>query len=156
MAVKNKGTVPFLFTGIEVRQFALFEDQSVIEEKLTVKSNFGFTCSQESHLIQCIFKYTFQSENAMLIVLEVVVDFDVEPTHFETKLKTKEGIIIPQSFATHIAMATVGTARGILYSRTEGSSLNKYIMPGINVADAIESDIIFPHVDEEINNSENV
>jgi len=55
-----------------------------------------------------------------------------------TELKS---IILPVSLITHMAVLTVGTARGILHSKTENTKFNKYLLPTINVTESLKSDI---------------
>ncbi len=49
---------------------------------------------------------------------------------------------MPKNFAQHIGVITVGTARGILHTKTEGTILNSLIIPSINVLELVPNDII--------------
>ena len=44
---------------------------------------------------------------------------------------------------THLIVLTIGTVRGILHAKTEGTKYNSYILPTINVAELIKTDIVF-------------
>jgi hypothetical protein len=51
-------------------------------------------------------------------------------------------IILPKGFVRHLAVLTVGTVRGILHTKTEGTDSNKFVLPTINVADMISDDAV--------------
>jgi hypothetical protein len=40
-------------------------------------------------------------------------------------------------------MLTIGTSRGILHAKTEGTEFNKFILPTINVNQLVEKDAEF-------------
>jgi hypothetical protein len=44
---------------------------------------------------------------------------------------------------SHFGVITVGTARGVLHSKTDGSIFNDLILPTINLTEIIKDDIIF-------------
>lgn len=52
-------------------------------------------------------------------------------------------LVIPKGFLRHLAMLTVGTSRGILHAKTEGTCFNKYVLPTINVTLIIKEDATF-------------
>ena len=68
--------------------------------------------------------------------------FKIEDKSWGGFIKKKE-IIFPKAFVAHMAMITVGTSRGILHSKTEGTPYNELILPTLNVADMIPEDIKF-------------
>ena len=39
-------------------------------------------------------------------------------------------------------MLTIGTARGVLHSKTENTPYNKYLLPTLNVSDLVNNDLI--------------
>jgi hypothetical protein len=40
-------------------------------------------------------------------------------------------------------MITVGTARGVLHAKTEGTTLNKFFIPTVNVVEMVTDDGAF-------------
>lgn len=52
-------------------------------------------------------------------------------------------LTVPKGFLCHLAMLTVGTSRGILHAKTEGTCFNKYVLPVINVTEIIKGDASF-------------
>ena len=63
--------------------------------------------------------------------------------HFHTGyIKQDNKIIIPKELLAHFGVHTIGTARGILHCKTEGTQFNTFILPPINVSERITEDII--------------
>jgi hypothetical protein len=52
-------------------------------------------------------------------------------------------IILPCGFAQHLLVLTIGTVRGILHAKTEGTAYNQYVLPTINVAEMLKEDVKF-------------
>lgn len=50
--------------------------------------------------------------------------------------------LVTQGLATHFAVLTVGSARGILHAKTEGTIYNQYLLPTIDIKEMIQEDII--------------
>lgn len=143
MTQKKDIEIQFRFVAIQVNQFAYVKDIPLIEEKLSVMTNFEFGVDENTQTIQCIFNYNFLSDKKTLIILETAMRFLIEEDCFKKEMFQQEKLTIPRNFAVHMAVTTVGTARGILHEKTKGTPVNKYLIPAINVLDAIKTDITF-------------
>jgi len=44
---------------------------------------------------------------------------------------------------THLSVMTVGTARVVLHTKTEGTFFNRFLLPTINVPELVTDDIQF-------------
>jgi hypothetical protein len=51
-------------------------------------------------------------------------------------------IVIPEGFASHMAVITVGTIRGILYEKVKDTLFKEYIIPPINLTELIQEDVV--------------
>lgn len=40
-------------------------------------------------------------------------------------------------------MLTIGTARGVLHSKTENTTFNQFLLPTLNVNELVQKDVIF-------------
>jgi hypothetical protein len=71
----------------------------------------------------------------------------VVPSFFEIEFDTWESIkqdgfvVIPKDFLYHIEGLAVSTARGILFAKTEGTDLNRFILPLVRMDTVICSDM---------------
>ncbi|MPN63841.1 hypothetical protein SDC9_211608 [bioreactor metagenome] len=52
-------------------------------------------------------------------------------------------LLVPKNFMQHLAVITIGTARGILHAKTENTPFNQYVLPTINVSEMIKDDVTF-------------
>jgi hypothetical protein len=72
------------------------------------------------------------------------LDFLIEENSFNLLKDTqKKQVKIPKDFLTHLAILSVGTARGVLFSKTEGTIFSTFILPTINLQEMINEDAIF-------------
>lgn len=142
MDANSREKIAFRIHRIETLQFAILID-TIDSEELTISSGFGFGIDPDDCLLRSTFKYEFQSEQKPALILEVAVDFAIEPESFSQNLKNEANYIIPKHMANHLAMITVGTARGILHEKTNGTDLNKYLIPTIDITESIREDVVF-------------
>ena len=78
------------------------------------------------------------------IKIEVSCHFKIQDESWNNLVHVEDAnLIIPKTFLSHIAMITVGTARGILFSKTEGTPFSKFIIPTVNVVAMIKKDASF-------------
>ncbi len=52
-------------------------------------------------------------------------------------------MVVSKGFLAHLAMITTGTARGVLFAKTEATQFSKFIIPTLNVAEMIKEDASF-------------
>lgn len=141
----NENQIKFGLRKITAGQFATI-DSVAIQEDL-IKLNFGFTfgLNEEHRIVGCNVKFEFISNELPFIVFNTLCDFEIEPDSWNSFIDAELKIIkLPASMVTHIAVLTVGTARGILHCKTENTKYNKYFLPTINVSESIKDDITFP------------
>ncbi len=76
--------------------------------------------------------------------MQIVVDcyYEILQESWKEMTDSTGKIKVPSGFLLHIASITIGSARGILYTKTEGTILNNYIMPLINMSNAVKEDMI--------------
>jgi hypothetical protein len=67
--------------------------------------------------------------------------FSIEPSTLEELIKD-DVITIPVDFLRYMGTIVVGTARGYLFARTEKSNLSEYVLPPLNLMEAIKEDFV--------------
>lgn len=142
MKRKTENTIGFIIHKIETKQFAILSEE-LDESELTITSGVAFGIDEDNRIIRAMFKYEFISKDKVILILEVYVDFQIEEKCFGKQIKIKDSLVIPKDFATHLAMIAVGTARGILHEKTNGTKLNEFLMPPIDLTASIDEDIAF-------------
>lgn len=131
--------VKFRMTGVTIDQFAILADEyeKVKEWQVDVDLTSSFSLDPLEAAIKM--KFLFRHQDTKMLMLELTCRFKIDGAE---EFKVKDGkMIVPSGFVAHLAMHTVGTARGILVCKTEGTPYSQYILPPINVADMITSDI---------------
>ena len=134
--------INFNLLKIKTEQFAIFEENFNKNEVINLNTNLSFGMNSNDKVFLITPKYTFENEGKPFIAIQISCYFKVEDTTWNN-FKVKKQIIFPKDFVAHMAMITVGTSRGILHTKTEGTIFNEFIIPTINVSEMIREDILF-------------
>lgn len=73
-----------------------------------------------------------------MLILELACVFDIASDGME---ELKRESKIPKGFLQYMASIVVGTARGVIHAKTEGTLLNPVVLPPINLVELIKDDI---------------
>ena len=135
----------FAFAGIKTNEFAIIDSAYKKTGKLEVITDIGFGLDESKRIIVIGVKFSFlKKEKQPFIILGVQANFEINKLGWESVYNKKENtFIFPENLITHLVVLTIGTIRGVLHAKTEGTQYNSYILPTINVADIIKSDVVF-------------
>ncbi|MDT8413099.1 MAG: hypothetical protein RQ875_11585 [Vicingaceae bacterium] len=139
--------VGFALRKINTEEFATIEQDIAEEKEVEIQLNIssGFGINEESKLIACFLNLQFELDEAPFMILKLNCEFEIEEVAWEKfVIKKANKIKFPKGFLQHLAVLTVGTARGILHTKTENTPYNKYYLPTINVVEMITGDEEFP------------
>jgi hypothetical protein len=143
--MKSKVTnIGFYLVGIKTEQFAVFEENFLPKGETELSSEIDFSIDIEKYQIGVFVNFEFEQEDKILLKIKVSCHFKIEEeawNAFISDCSTK--IIFPKGFLAHMAMITVGTSRGVVFAKTEGTLFSKFIIPTINVAEMIQQDVPF-------------
>ena len=140
----EKNKIDFLLLGIETEQFALEEENYSSKAKTGLSTSHQFKFDQASKQIGIFSTFKFMQSKKIFIKIEVSCHFKIEDKSWNTFIQVDNSkLVIPKHFLAHLAMITIGTTRGILFSKTEKTRFSKYIIPITNVIDEIEEDASF-------------
>jgi hypothetical protein len=141
---KNKKLVGFVLAGIKTEQFAVLPENYNEDEDIEVEAGFELKANAEEKMVGSFATFTFEQQQRAFIKISVSCHFAIEPASWEEYLnKEKTSIKFPRDFAIHLAMVTVGTTRGVLFAKTEGTNFSQFILPVVNVQKMIEDDVEF-------------
>lgn len=132
--------VQFRMSRISVEQFAILVEEAP-QAEIVVDSDVSFGVIPNKQVVAVKFNITFTHEDKKLLVMELHCYFNVRPEDWK-KFEKENKVAIPKDLLAHFAMHTVGTARGVLYCKTEGTLYNQFIIPPMNVAERIPEDIV--------------
>lgn len=132
--------IPYRIHQIKTQQFAIFPERFVNQSQVLIKSDFSFGVNKELTNIKCNTKITYTQDENLLLLIEVTCFFDIDKDASKQLLEAGR---IEVDFLRYLATITTGTIRGIIHTKTEGTSLNLIVLPPINLMDAIKNDFIF-------------
>lgn len=135
--------INFKLLQIKTEQFATFKENLPIEGELNFGTELEFKLNPADKHIGAFALFTLEQNQKVILKLEVSSHFAIESASWE-KCEEDSGVTLPKNFLAHIAMITVGTARGVLHTKTEGTPFNRFVIPLVNVANLITEDAVFP------------
>ena len=139
MENKNEA-IKFALTKINTDQFAIIENAFKQGDDVNVKIGLQFGANKENRILSVKVSIQFEQRELPFLIIEASCAFSIEPTDWN-KLVQKNNIIVPKRVMTHFAVLTVGTVRGILHAKTEGTNYNGFVIPTVNVTELITTDI---------------
>lgn len=137
--------IGFALRKINTEEFATI-DNEISEDKavdVQLNVNISFGVNEENKLLACFLNLQFELDAAPILILKLNIEFEIEESAWNNFSSTKNKIKIKKGFLQHLAVITVGTARGVLHTKTENTSFNKYYLPTINVSEIITEDESF-------------
>ncbi len=136
--------VSFVLRGIQTEQFATIDGIFKNEETINIQTNLDFGINEEHRLIGCIVKFQYEVQNQPFIIIGVKCNFEIEPTSWESFINRENNTIeFQKDVLCHLAVLTIGTARGVLHGKTENTIYNQFFLPTINVNTLIKENISF-------------
>ena len=136
----HKTMTRFRMFGIHLDQFAILADKTPANA-MEMKVGVNFKYADEGRKIACSAKFDFVHEQKALMVLAVNCEFEIQEEDFR-KLRADKKTIINKNLLEFFTVHTIGTARGILFCKTESTPFNSVIIPPINVSEIIKNDMV--------------
>lgn len=142
-------TLGFAFNGLRILSFAVIESAYKKSGEVNLMTALGYGLDVEKHIVSCNAKFAFEKKKGQpFLLLEVQSQFQIENKDFLKKIKQNENsYLITKDLAIHFAVLTIGSARGILHAKTEGTEFNDYLLPTIDVNAIVQEDVIFEFSD---------
>lgn len=138
-----KEIVEFSIVKVITEQFAIIEKAFAETEKISLNTNLRFAIDRDERVVVVYALFKFEQKDIPFLMVEVSCRFLIAQKSWTAFINDDVTTVIPKEFLTHLAMITVGTARGVLHSRTEGTGFNDYILPTINVVEIVKDDVLF-------------
>ncbi|MDD3254391.1 MAG: hypothetical protein PHH33_00890 [Parabacteroides sp.] len=134
-------TIGFAMTRIETKQFAVIEGIYNPGNSMEMNIEISVSVNIENRLIVLSSKFMFLTNNQIFIILEIACTFEINKENWNS-FNSETQLCVPANFVRHLAMHTVGTARGVLHAKIENTPHNCIIIPPINVSQIIGEDFI--------------
>ena len=141
---KQLSQLSFQLNKIVTKQFATIGNSIPESKEVGIETNVQFGADNETKMISIFTMFKFESSSEPFIVLETGCYFRLENASWTNiyMIDTKE-IIVPKDFLSHLVMISIGTARGILHAKTEGTPFNIFFLPTIDVSKLVTEDVKF-------------
>src|SRR5690606_8452654 len=136
--------IGFSLKKITTEQFAIIEFAFKEGEDVQFSVNAKYGINEKDKMVAVFVSPAFYQDKKAFLVLEIGCHFKIVDEAWESfKNKDKTKLTIPVGFIRHLIMLTIGTARGVLHSRTENTPFNNFLMPTINVTEIVKSGVAF-------------
>ena len=135
----------FAFTGLRTVSFAIIDKAYKKTGETNLMTGLGFGLDIDNHIVTCNTRFSFEKKKDQpFLLIEIQALFEIEKDDFLNKIKQDDNIyLVAKGLAVHFAVLTIGSARGILHAKTEGTPFNEFLLPTIDVNNMLEEDIIF-------------
>jgi hypothetical protein len=145
MGNKKTEKVEFALVKITTEQFAIIEKNYNAQSPPQMKLSFRFAANAGMRLLGIFVHINIECEKQPFIVLECGCHFKIRKDSWDELLdEAANRLTISKSLIQHLAVISVGTARGILHAKTENTSYNHFFLPTINLTEMIAEDVILP------------
>jgi len=131
--------IPYRISHIETKQFAIFPDKFINGDIVNINTKYNFNLRSDCAQVRCASTIQFVQKEQLILVLEIVCYFDIALEGVEF---IKEQNNVPVEFLRYMATIVIGTARGVIHAKTEGTVLNSVVLPPINLVDAIRDELV--------------
>jgi len=135
--------VGFSILKVVTEQFAIIESSFNEKEEINLNTNLKFAIDNDQRVLVVFSSFKFEHNGIPFLIVETSCQFMIEAESWASFVKSEGTVIVPKGFMTHLSMITVGTARGVLHTKTEGTKFNDFVLPTINVMDIIKEDVVF-------------
>ena len=130
--------IQYRIEKIETSQFAIFPEALTVDGEIKITSGFNFATSNDTSHIRCITTIRYEQNDKLILILELACHYALSPEGIEQiKIAGKVDV----EFLRYMATIAVGTARGVIHSRTQSTQLNGFVLPPINLIPIIKEDM---------------
>lgn len=139
----SNSIVQFSLVKVTTEQFAIVEEAYMDGAPISLDTGIRFAIDRNNNLVTVNSQFKFEQSGIPFLKVEVSTHFLIESQSWKAFFRDDDTAVIPKGFMIHLAMITVGTARGVLHTKTEGTRFNEFILPTINVMEMIKEDGLF-------------
>lgn len=139
----NNQPIAFALLGMSTDQFATISDPTTDEGGLEISSAIKTDYKERYVGIGLLIKFT--SGGDVFLQIESSTHFEIaEESWMLLSADNSQDVTLPKDFLSHLMTIAVGTTRGILHGKTDGTAFNKYFLPLIDVSKLDAVDVVIP------------
>jgi len=137
-------TIPYKISHIETMQFAIFPENLINGQEVLVNTNCGYNVRSDLNQVRNVISVNYTQNEKLLMVVQLACYYDIAPEGVEAiKAEGK----IPVDFLRYMGSISVGTIRGVIHAKTEGTVLNPVVMPPVNLEEMVKNDLFLSELD---------
>jgi|AntRauTorckE5430_2_1112549.scaffolds.fasta_scaffold34021_2 hypothetical protein len=140
------------FHLLDIKRLAFNLDAGVdlSEVKYALSVQLGFGAAPGPKHVKAVPRITFEVEGEPFITLELALTFAIAPEAWEKMINEDGDLLLPVSFARHLGVIGVGTARGFLSAKLEGDpDYSQLVLPTVDLTQTVVEDIVIAFDEEE-------
>lgn len=130
----------FQISQVAVEQFATFSIPPTDSNRTNVDITLDISLNDERKFINCTLKVIIKIVDEIIITLQVKCTYSVKSENWDQIFlqdeNSQEKFVL---LLNDIADQTLATSRGILYSKTEGTLHNRYLLPIFDLGESIKA-----------------
>lgn len=104
-----------------------------------------FSANLKRSEVKCRCKIELKQEDTLLLITEIECTFELTKDSWENIGENKYKL--PVEFLRHLVSLVIGTERGLVFAKSENTSLHKIILPSINLKTIVKEDYIVERQD---------
>lgn len=129
----------FKMSRITVDQFAILADN--LPDQISMNMSYRFKYAENGRKVAVEIIFTFLNKTVKIMTLQLTCEFEINEEDYKTFI-TNNVVTIPKDLLEYFVVHTIGTARGIMHCKTEGTPFNGIIIPPINVSGTVKNDMV--------------
>lgn len=130
--------VMYRYSGMSLEQFAMFEENyNAHNNDIEFQAEVQYSFDVEHSILCCTITEKITDKANPLIKAELNSYFDIQPESM-CALTNEGRIMFPPSLLVQFASLCYGSLRGVIFSKTSGTPLSKYVIPPVYFANTID------------------
>lgn len=132
--------IEYRLTKIATNRFDIHAD-NLKDGDAEFRTELQFAYSNNPHAVRCRMSINMVQQGTPLMESVVDCHFEINATSIEA-LKQGDNVVIPAAVLIQFASLCYGTMRGIIHTKTEGTPINRFILPPMYFHEVINQDFI--------------
>lgn len=124
---------------INIEQFAILANEAVSGE-ISIDISVGFKYSTQGKRIACAVDIRYEKDGVAIMLLRLTCEFVVSDTEWE-KYSADGEFVIPKDLQEALAVQAIGTCRGVLFCKTEGTPFSNLVLPPVNIVALLDNQL---------------
>lgn len=135
--------VYYRFSKMDLTQFATFEDSyNEDNSEIEISCKFTFAYNFGQNMVCCSNTVSFMKKDMPLLKANLDVYFSISPTSVN-EITEDNAVVLSPGLQAQFASLAYGTMRGVIFTKTMGTTLNNIILPPNDVMSIIKQSVRF-------------